>query len=91
MRNTTDSLETFAIGAIVGAGLMYLMDPKLGNSRRAYLREKMISSINSSRRETNRFVRDKRNRAKGLFHEMRNRGQRLANETQDYLHQSAIG
>ena len=71
MRDAGDALEMFAVGAIVGAGMMYLMDPKLGRSRRKYLRDKVIHTIDAGRRETDRFLRDKRNRAQGLLHELR--------------------
>jgi len=69
MRDAGDALEMFAVGAIVGAGLMYLMDPKLGRARRNYLRDQAIHGINIGRRETSRFLRDKRNRARGLVAE----------------------
>jgi hypothetical protein len=69
MRDAGDALEMFAVGAMVGAGLMYLMDPKLGRGRRNYLRDQIIYTINASRRETSRFLRDKRNRARGLVAE----------------------
>ena len=69
MQDVGDTLETFAIGAIVGAGLMYLMDPKLGRGRRNYIREQLTHGINVGRRETSRFVRDKRNRVRGIIAE----------------------
>jgi len=56
---------------------MYLMDPRLGRARRNFLRDKLIRGINLGRRETNRFVRDKRNRAKGLIYEMKARGSNM--------------
>jgi hypothetical protein len=67
MRNVAESLEMFAVGAIVGGGLMFLMDPKAGRARRHYLRDQLIHGINSSRRQTSRFLRDKRNRARGVI------------------------
>jgi hypothetical protein len=67
MRNAAESLEMFAVGAIVGSGLMFLMDPKAGRARRNYLRDKLIHGINSGRRQTTRFLRDKRNRARGVI------------------------
>ena len=69
MQDAGDALEMFAVGAIVGAGLMYLMDPKLGRGRRNYLRDKAIRGINVGRRETSRFLRDKQNRARGVVAE----------------------
>ncbi|MGZ4786999.1 MAG: hypothetical protein ACXVZX_00660 [Terriglobales bacterium] len=69
MQDAGDVLEMFAVGAIVGAGLMYLMDPKLGRARRNYLRDQAIHGINVGRRETSRFLRDKRNRARGVIAE----------------------
>jgi hypothetical protein len=41
--NESDAFGTFISGLAVGAGLMFLMDPKLGRARRAYLREKSFS------------------------------------------------
>ncbi|HVZ17867.1 MAG TPA: YtxH domain-containing protein [Terriglobales bacterium] len=69
MRDAGDALEMFAIGAIVGAGLMYLMDPKLGRGRRNYIRDQVTHAVNASCHKTSRFLRDKRNRARGLVAE----------------------
>jgi len=74
MRNVGDRLEMFAIGALVGAGLMFLMDPKAGRARRRQIRDKVVHNINSGRRETGRFLRDKRNRARGVVAETFRRG-----------------
>ena len=67
MKSKAEALEMFAVGAIVGAGLMYLMDPKVGRARRNYLRDELVHGINTSRRQTSRFIRDKRNRARGVL------------------------
>jgi hypothetical protein len=78
MQDAIDNLAMFAVGSLVGAGLMYLMDPGMGRGRRQNIREKMIKGINLGRQEADRFVRDKRNRAKGLIYEMRRGGSRAA-------------
>jgi len=67
MRDAGDALEMFTVGAIVGAGLMFLLDPKVGRARRNYLRDKLIHGINQKRKQTSRFIRDKRNRARGVI------------------------
>ena len=75
MRDTADSLEMFAVGAMVGAGLMFLLDPKVGRARRAFFRDKVVHGIHAGRRQTSRFLRDKRNRVRGAVAETFGRGQ----------------
>ena len=75
MRHIADRLEMFAVGAMVGAGLMFLLDPKVGRTRRAYFRDKAIHGVHAGRRQTSRFLRDKRNRVRGMVAETFGRGQ----------------
>jgi len=86
MRHIADRLEMFAVGAMVGAGLMFLMDPKAGRARRNYLRDQLIHGINSSRRQTSRFIRDKRNRVRGVVAETfgNGRGRELLRKASRY-------
>jgi hypothetical protein len=64
--NESAAFITFVGGLAIGAGLMFLLDSKLGRSRRAYLREKSFSIVHRTRREIDRWVRDKQNRLQGV-------------------------
>ncbi|MDD5204646.1 MAG: SRPBCC family protein [Desulfobacterales bacterium] len=57
----------------LGAGLMYLFDPEAGKRRRALLRDKMIRGLHVSKGAVEVTSRDMKNRATGLFAEMKNR------------------
>jgi hypothetical protein len=53
------------IGAGVGAGLMFLLDPARGNRRRALIRDKMIFAARKSRDAAGATRRDLGNRVQG--------------------------
>jgi len=55
----------------VGAGLMYLMDPQRGRSRRAWLADKVASVVRGTGRSLHRRGEDLANRAYGMAHETR--------------------
>jgi hypothetical protein len=67
------------IGAGLGAGLMFLLDPQLGKRRRALARDKALSWARRATIAIDRTSRDVRNRAYGAVvnvrsgHPMRNR------------------
>lgn len=59
----------------IGAGLMYLMDPHRGHSRRARLADKITSFARRTRRSISRTGEDWRNRAYGMAAETRSKFQ----------------
>ncbi|HET9251721.1 MAG TPA: BON domain-containing protein [Candidatus Eisenbacteria bacterium] len=56
---------TFTRGLMLGAGLMYLMDPSEGGRRRARVRDKGVRAWHRSSRVVGKAGRDLRNRARG--------------------------
>ena len=56
-------------GAALGAGLMYILDPDRGRSRRAYTRDKVSSAVNKTGQVIGKKSRDLRNRAHGIVSE----------------------
>jgi CBS domain-containing protein/uncharacterized protein YwbE len=61
--------NTLLMGAAcltVGAGLMYLLDPNRGRSRRAIVRDKAVSLYSDSANYAGKVQRDLRNRAAGV-------------------------
>ena len=54
---------------LVGAGLMYLLDPQRGKQRRAQVVDKATSIVNRTGRSARQVGRDLRNRATGYAHE----------------------
>ena len=62
---------TVLTGLGIGAGLMYLFDPKDGNRRRALIRDKAIKLNRQTRDAIDGTVKDLSNRAKGTVHQLR--------------------
>jgi hypothetical protein len=60
---------SFTRGLLLGAGLMYLMDPSEGRRRRALVRDKGARAWNRSSRVMGKAGRDLRNRARGRIAE----------------------
>lgn len=54
------------LSMITGAGLMYLLDPDQGRSRRAQLRDKYTGLANDLQKATNVVTKDMSNRMQGL-------------------------
>jgi CBS domain-containing protein len=85
-RRASAGLSAFAacsIGFGIGAGLMYLLDPNSGRRRRAVLRDKTTSAINTSGDYIDKKRRHLSNKAQGVMAESRSvlRGQRSETET----------
>jgi len=58
------------LGALgIGAGLMYFLDPQVGNRRRSLIRDRATSVLNQSDRFIEKAGRDIRNRTRGLLAE----------------------
>ena len=67
---------SFLAGLLMGAGVMYLLDPDRGRRRRALIRDKVIHGANELqelRATAAGRARDLRNRARGAVHETRAR------------------
>ncbi len=57
------------VGAGLGAGLMYLLDPQGGRHRRALARDKTVSALKTGGSAALKTGKDLGNRTKGLVHE----------------------
>lgn len=69
------------LGAGVGAGLMYLLDPHGGAHRRAIIRDKVISIGKDAIDQANRRSHDAIQRARGQQYEIRHRGEHVDDDT----------
>jgi hypothetical protein len=71
----------FVFGAIAGAGLMYLLDPRGGARRRALIRDQVMHAGRSARMYTGKLARRARNEVRGGIEEQkawwRERGERI--------------
>src|SRR5688572_1728106 len=63
-------LKTLLTSLGLGAGLMYFYDPRLGNRRRALVRDKVNSVVNSVDDSVDVAMEDMRNRARGILAEL---------------------
>jgi uncharacterized membrane protein len=60
-------------GVVLGAGLMYLLDPDRGGRRRARLRDQVVHLINKAGEAADTAARDLGNRGRGMVAEGRSR------------------
>ena len=67
------NLTSLLVGAGAGAGLMYLLDPELGNRRRALVRDQLVRARHLTGDAVEATSRDVRNRARGAVAELRSR------------------
>ncbi len=63
----------FLVGALVGAGLMYLLDPERGPRRRSLLTDKATHARVRTGETLEGRARDLRNRSRGMIAEARSR------------------
>lgn len=56
----------------IGAGLMYLLDPDRGTTRRATIKDQAVGMTNGATTALNSKARDLKNRASGLVAESKN-------------------
>src|SRR5262245_12028517 len=84
---------SFLAGAGVGAGLMYLLDPQLGKTRRALIRDKAVRLYHDAEDAACVLRRDLGNRAEGLLVEGRSllRGGPVSDDTLRERVRSKIG
>jgi BON domain-containing protein len=67
------NMTSLLVGAGAGAGLMYLLDPDLGNRRRALVRDQLVRARHLTEDAMDATSRDMRNRARGVVAELRSR------------------
>src|SRR5215469_17518540 len=60
-----------SIGAAVGAGIMYMMDPDRGHRRQALARERGGSVLRRASRKVSKLASDVQNRTRGLLAQVR--------------------
>ena len=82
----TMNMTSLLVGAGAGAGLMYLLDPDLGNRRRALMRDQLVRARHLTEDAVDATSRDMRNRARGVVAELRSRLV-PADVTDDVLHE----
>jgi uncharacterized membrane protein len=63
-------LKTLLTSLGLGAGLMYFYDPRLGNGRRAQVRDRVNSLVDSVDDSVDIAMQDMRNRARGILAEL---------------------
>ncbi|HEX7052032.1 MAG TPA: SRPBCC family protein [Longimicrobiales bacterium] len=80
-------------GAMLGAGLMYLLDPRQGRRRRAQMRDRMVHALHEVNDAADTTARDLRNRSVGAAAEVKSRlhGERVTDEVLEARVRSAIG
>jgi osmotically-inducible protein OsmY len=71
IRKTTALIA--GVGAALGAGVMYLLDPDKGRRRRSVLGDKVNKARHSAQDAVTRTARDAANRTRGLVHEQKKR------------------
>jgi hypothetical protein len=63
-------------GMIVGAGVMFMLDPDRGKRRQALVRDQAVSTVRSKKQAIDVMQRDFVNRSRGVMHTMQNRSNR---------------
>jgi hypothetical protein len=86
-RQSLKSLGTASLGAGLGAGLMYLLDPTGGRRRRAMARNKAVHTYHLGSDALRRSTRDLGNRSRGLAAEVRSRLRREGETPDAVLHE----
>jgi len=79
-QETGDDTLVGGVGAGIGAGLMYLLDPERGRRRRALIRERTGSVARDAQRAAGRVTRDLENRVQGQAAQARQRRQEPVND-----------
>ena len=77
---TSRSVLAIAAGIALGAGLMFLLDPRSGRRRRALLSDQVTRGLKGSRDFSRKVGTDARNRASGLYQQARSAVQREATD-----------
>lgn len=84
---------TILLGALGGAGLMYMFDRDHGRRRRALVRDQLVKIMNRTKGQLDHAAHDVRNRAEGMTAEVKQRTQPepVTDETLVARVRSAIG
>ncbi len=61
------------LGFAIGASTQYLLDPRQGRRRRAMLNDQFVHFRHQVIRQASKNLRDRRNRAQGVIHDLRDR------------------
>src|SRR5690348_6137299 len=61
------ALGGVGLGASLGAGLMYILDPDRGSYRRAFARDKVAGAMSATGATISRKSHDLKNRARGVI------------------------
>ena len=59
--------QNFLLGAAIGAGVIYMMDPQNGRRRRALVRDKLVRAGHVTREAVDTTTRDAMNRGRGML------------------------
>ncbi len=83
----------FIAGALGGAGIMYLLDPHMGNRRRALLRDQVVHLQHEADDALDAVTNDFQNRAQGFVETAQNRfeNEMVSDETLEARVRSALG
>ena len=73
MLHSRPPLGRVLLGAAIGAGIMYLLDPDGGRRRRALVRDQLVSAGHRASDAVGATSRDMTNRARGVVAELRGR------------------
>ena len=68
--NVLIGITGVAVGASLGAGLMYILDPDRGNRRRSLMRDRLQKLGNETADAVKAHASDLKNRTRGAVHEM---------------------
>ncbi|MDX1631002.1 MAG: BON domain-containing protein [Thermoanaerobaculia bacterium] len=69
--NVLIGITGVAVGASLGAAIMYLLDPDRGNRRRAKVKDRLDRITNETSETVRSRASDLRNRTRGAIHEVR--------------------
>ena len=72
--------SSFVLGALVGAGVMWLLDPARGTARRARIRQRATASVRRARAEARKQALGAARRAKGRRYELQHAREEVSDD-----------